>query len=210
MSAAGYRLSFTTGGLLRAEAAAVADLILATGDIQAARELAVSNNVVQQRTVSSRTRVTREVMQRLGELPPSGVRLMVSGSFEETRHVMWLAACLRYEFLRAFGREVIHSRYMARRSLLTHDDFDTFWNLQSSWVDELRDSAETTRRKLRQNTFRMLREAGLLTADSHVVPVLPSPAATEVILESSPDLLLSFPIDDAQIELLRSPRSGVQ
>ena len=131
---------------------------------------------------------------------------MARGSLEETRHLMWLAMCLRYQFLRTFGREVIHNRYTASRPVVTYDDFDAFWNLQSSWVDELRDAAETTRAKLRQNTFRMLREAGLLNKDNRILPVLPSPETTEVIMDASPDLLFSFPIDDAQIQVLRSAR----
>jgi len=208
MPDAAYRLSFTTGGLLRAEAVAVADVLLSLGDACAARGRAVEQNLVQQRTTASTVRVTREVFQRLAALPPTGVELVARGSVDDTRHVMWLAACLRYRFLRDFGREVVRERYTSGWSLLAYEDFDTFWNVQASWVDALRDAAESTRVKLRQNTFRMLREAGLLSTDHRVLPIVPSPTTVEVVTATSLELLLSFPIDNAQAATLAAIQNG--
>ncbi|MEV5836769.1 DUF1819 family protein [Nocardia sp. NPDC052112] len=201
---AAYRLSFTTGGLLRAEATAIADLMLTMSDTDAVRRKAVSTNVVQQRTASSTERVTREVLQRLTELPKSGVEMLAQGPVEDGRHLMWLAACVRYQFLRDFGREVLRER-----PVVTSGDFDTFWNVQSSWVDGLRDTKPTTRNKLRQNTFRMLREAGYIDADGRVHPAQPSPAVADVIQTVSPELFTSFPMDVVQIAtLVRNGRVG--
>jgi hypothetical protein len=203
-----YRLSFTTGGLLRQEAVAIAQVAVSVGSADTAREMIIEQNIVQQRTSASTERVTREVIQRLSGLPASGLDLVARGSTEDTRHVMWLAACLRYEFLRDFGRDVIRDRYTSGRSILEYEAFDTFWNVQSSWVDALRDAADSTRNKLRQNTFRILHEASLLSDHNRVLPVLLSPSVVAVILEASPELLLSFPIDDAQIAALSPRRNG--
>lgn len=194
-----YRLSFTTGGLLRTEAVGIAGLMVTTRDVAAARARAVELNLVQQRTASSTARVTREVVQRLDELPPTGVELVAHGSVDDSRQLMWLAACLRYRFLRDFGREVVRDRLVSGRSTVEYADFDTFWNLQSSWVDALRDAADSTRGKLRQNTFRMLREAGLLDDEYRVLPVHLAPAAAAVVAATGDELLLSFPIHDAQV-----------
>lgn len=208
MPAAQYHLSFTTGGLLRAEAVAIADVLLTEVDVERARYRAIEQNLVQQRTTASTARVTREVMQRLSELPQVGIELVAHGSVDDVRHTMWLAACLRYRFLRDFGREVIRERVISGRSGLAYEDFDTFWNLQSSWVDALRDAAHSTRMKLRQNTFRMLREAGLMGEDGRVLSVIPSPPVAGVIVAAAPELLLSFPIDDAQIAAFAVNQDG--
>lgn len=196
-----YRLSFTIGGLLRAEATAIAEVLLATGDVIAARAQAQECNLVQQRTATSTARVTREVVQRLTQLPKEGVELVAHGSITDAGHLMWLAACLRYRFLRDFGREVIRGRYTSGQTFLTHEEFDAFWNLQSSWIDELRDTTETTRKKLRQNTFRMIREAGFLDQHDEIRPVVLAPAVAEVVTACSSQLLWSFPIDDAQVTM---------
>ncbi|MBY6414302.1 DUF1819 family protein [Rhodococcus sp. BP-252] len=194
-----YRLSFTTGGLFRTEAVAIAGLMVSGSDATSTRARAVELNLVQQRTASSTDRVTREVVQRLDELPAIGVELVAQGSVDDSRQVMWLAACLRYRFLRDFGREVVRERFVSGRGIVAQADFDTFWNLQSSWVDALRDAADTTRGKLRQNTFRMLREAGFLDEADQVLPMNLSPAVVAVVASASDELLLSFPIHDAQV-----------
>ncbi|WP_187776383.1 DUF1819 family protein [Antrihabitans cavernicola] len=205
-----YRLSFTTGGLLRAEAVAIAGIMLSSNDAAQARDRAIAQNVVQQRTTASTVRMTREVLQRLAELPEAGVELVAHGSVDDSRHALWLAACLRYRFLRDFGREVVRDRYVTGRSLVTSEDFDTFWNLQSSWVDALRDAADSTRNKLRQNTFRMLRDAGMLSANGQVLPVHPTAAVSEVIAASDPTLLLSFPANDARVGGLAGASNGAR
>ncbi|MBM4523028.1 DUF1819 family protein [Rhodococcus hoagii] len=194
-----YRLAFTTGGLLRTEAVAIAGLLSAKNDVAVVREHAIESNVVQQRTAASTTRVTREVMQRLAELPPAGIELLSHGSVDDSRQLMWLAACLRYRFLRDFGREIVRDRLVSGRSTVEYSDFDTFWNLQSSWVDALRDAANSTRGKLRQNTFRMLREAGLIDEEGRVLPANLSPGVAAVVVATGEELLLSFPIHDAQV-----------
>ncbi|MET9492790.1 DUF1819 family protein [Nocardia sp. NPDC006630] len=198
-----YRLSFTTGGLLRTEATAIADLVLTTPDADTARRRAISANVVQQRMASSTERVTREVLQRLTALPKPGIELLAHGPVDDGRHLMWLAVCVRYRFLRDFGREVLRER-----PVVTNGDFDTFWNVQSSWVDALRDSKFSTRNKLRQNTFRMMREAGYLDAGGGVRPVQLSPAVVDVIRGVSPALFASFPLDTAQLAAVDRPGGG--
>jgi hypothetical protein len=198
-------LSFTTGGLLRAEATAIAEVLLTAADAVAARAEAQERNLVQQRTTASTARVTREVLQRLTQLPKEGVELVAHGPVSDAGHLMWLAVCLRYRFLRDFGRDVIRSRYVSGQRLLTHGDLDAFWNLQTSWIDQLRDTAETTRKKLRQNTFRMIHEAGFLSPDDEIRPIVLSPAVAWVVTACEPRLLLSFPIDDAQIAMFATP-----
>lgn len=193
---AAYRLSFTTGGLLRAEAVAMAPILLSSADQASARARAIDLNVVQQRTTASIARLTTEVVQRLAGLPRSGVELIANGSTDQTRHLMWLAACVRYRFLRDFGREVIRERHVAGRPSPTVEEFEAFWNVQSSWIDALRDVTDSTRRKLRQNTFRMLDEAEFVDGPQ-ILPAMPSPAVLSVIRTSAPELLLSFPVDDA-------------
>lgn len=208
MPEAAYRLSFTTGGLLRAEAVRVAEVMLATASTVAAHEIAVDQNVVQQRTTSSIKRVTHEVVQRLTELPTAGIELVAHGSVDDARHLMWLAACLRYRLLRDFGSEVLRQRHTTGIHMLSNEDFDAFWNVQSSWVDALRDAADSTRVRLRQNTFKMLHEAGMLDEQSRVQPVLLSPAVAAVVTVVDPKMFLSFPLDDAQVSALLAAGNG--
>lgn len=194
-----YRLSFTTGGLLVDEAVRVASVVLSGGDASGAWTVAVERNLVQQRTRASTVRVTREVFQRVSELPESGLRVVAEGPGAQSRILLWIAACSRYRLLREFGRDVLRDRLVAGRELVQPDDFDTYWNVQSAWVDKLRDAAPSTREKLRQNTFRMVREAGFVGDGGRVVAASPSSEVAEVIGCIDPALALSLPLYDGQL-----------
>ncbi|WP_433660731.1 DUF1819 family protein [Nocardia sp. CA-128927] len=201
MPDAAYRLSFTTGGLLRVEGAAVAEMLLSAPDAATARAKAIASNVVQQRSAASTSRVTREVLQRLSTLPQPGLELLAHGAVDDGRHLMWFAACARYRFLRDFGQAVLRER-----PIVTPADFDTFWNLQSAWADALRDATVSTRIKLRQNTFRMIREAGYLDVDGQVRQAQLGSAVVAVIRAADQELFLSFPMDTARLRAVAQQR----
>ncbi|KXP14866.1 DUF1819 family protein [Tsukamurella pseudospumae] len=194
-----YRLSFTTGGLLMNECAAVAGLLLSEGDASRAWSVAVERNVVQQRVRRSTVRVTSEAVQRLAVVPRAGLRIIADGPGAQSRILMWVAACARYRLLRDFGREVLRDRLLAERPLVEPDDFETFWNVQSAWVDALRDAAPSTRVKLRQTTFRMARDAGFLDEAGRVVAAALTSDTAQVISELDASLVMSLPLHDGQL-----------
>lgn len=169
-----YSLSFTTGGLLTREAGLIAPLYLRNQDWQAVRRTITEDNLLQVRTISSRTRITREAIQRLSVLNDSEIELLVEASPTERCHLMWVAACRRYELIGDFAEEVLRERFLLMTPTLSFDDFDRFITGKSLWHPELDDLKNSTRAKLRQNLFRMLREAGLLTVHGDIVPAVVS------------------------------------
>ncbi|MBT2268268.1 DUF1819 family protein [Rhodococcus erythropolis] len=193
-----YRLSFTTGGLLLAQGVTAARVMLTEPDVSRARALLEADNRVQQRTAASTKRVTHEVVQRVAMLPRSGLELLAGGSVEESRHLMWLAACLRYQFLADFGRDVVRERYAAGAAL-TIADLDTFWDTQSSWIDALRDAKPSTRVRLRSNTFQMLREAEFLDASGLILGAFLSSSVVGVVSACGFDAFRFFPLNDSQV-----------
>lgn len=169
-----YSLSFTTGGLLAREAGLIAPLYLQDRDWRAVRRTVIEENLLQTRTTSSRTRITREAIQRLSVLNNSELELIVEASLTERCHLMWVAACRRYELIGDFAEEVLRERFLLMTPTLSFDDFDRFITGKSLWHPELDDLKNSTRSKLRQNLFRMLREAGLLTEHGDIVPAVVS------------------------------------
>jgi hypothetical protein len=60
--------------------------------------------------------------------------------------------------------------------------------------------AESTRKKLRQVLFKMMREANLLTQDDQIVPAMLTPRTIELIAADSPSYLLAFPISPTVVQ----------
>ena len=161
-----YALSFTSGGLLLREADEVASVYLCERDWGKVRQVVIEGNLLQTRTTSSSVRVTRETIQRLSVLGDAELELLADSSLTERCHLMWVAACRRYELIGDFAEEVLRERYLLLTPTLSADHFDRFITGKSLWHPELEELKASTRTKLRQNVFRMLHEAGLCSEES--------------------------------------------
>lgn len=188
-----YAMSFTSGGLLAREGEVVAQIYLDSRNWNATRTRVIEGNLLQTRTFSSRVRLTRETIQRLAVLSDIELELLTETSPTEQCHLMWAAACRRYDFIGDFGEEVLRERFLLMTPTLSTEDFDRFLTGKSLWHPELDELKPSTRLKLRQTMFRMLHEAGLRTTDGDIVPALLSERMAEVLGRQSPSELRFFP-----------------
>jgi hypothetical protein len=195
-----YDLSFTTGALLRAESVKMATLYLDLNDWDSVRDAALSTNLVQARTVATSKRVCREICSRLKALNERELQLLVNGTAQEQAYLLWLAICRRYEFLADLATEVIHERYISLNYSLSYEDFDSFFNAKSEWHPEMDAVTSTTRSKLRQVVFRMLREAGLLAKDNTMIAAMFSRQFLDAISPANRANVKFFPVLDAEVK----------
>ena len=189
-----YSLSFTTGALLAREAALLAPLCVQHRDWETVRGLALDSNVLQVRTHSTGIRLVRETLKRLSALTDDEVALVTEVTASERSHLMWAAACRRYELIGEFAEEVLRERFLLLAPTLDHQDFDGFVRSKALWHEELVEIKDSTLRKLRSNVFRMLKEAGLLSAAGRIMPALLSERLTLALGSRTPSDLRFFPI----------------
>ena len=188
-----YALSFTSGGLLRREAAVLTPLYLEERDWPQVRELAITRNLLQARTSSSSIRLVRETIQRLSVLTDPELILLVDAAPSEQQTLMWAAACRRYRLIADFAEEVVRERFLLMTPSLTTDDFDRFLVGKTLWHPELDELKPSTRAKLRQSVFRMLQDAGLLTASGSIIPAVMSERVIDTLNLRTPSDIRFFP-----------------
>lgn len=188
-----YALSFTSGGLLAREADVVASVYLRERDWAAVRHIVSEGNLLQARTSSSSVRVVRETIQRLSAFDDAELELLAESSHTERCHLMWVAACRRYELIGDFAEEVLRERFLLLTPTLSVDDFDRFFTGKSLWHSELDELKSSTRIKLRQSIFRMLHEAGLRSEDGDIVPAVLSQRVHEVLAGRTPSEVRFLP-----------------
>ncbi len=181
-----YALSFTSGGLLVREADVIASVYLHERDWGTVRQIAIEGNLLQARTTSSSVRVTRETIQRLSVMDDAELELLADSSLTERCHLMWVAACRRYELIGDFAEEVLRERYLLLTPTLSADHFDRFITGKSLWHPELDELKASTRAKLRQNVFRMLHEAGFCSEDGDIVPAVLSERVHDALAARTP------------------------
>ena len=167
-----YALSFTTGALLAREGAVLAPVYLEQRDWEQVRDEAVEGNLLQARTYRTGVRLVRETVKRLSVLTDDEVELLVEAAASERAHLMWAAACRRYELIGEFAEEVLRERFLSLAPTLGYEDFDSFVRAKALWHEELAEIKESTLQKLRSNVFKMLQEAELLSKAGDIMPAV--------------------------------------
>jgi hypothetical protein len=190
-----YNMSFTAGALLQKPSVLFAELYSSLGDWQAVKSRVMSDNLLQARTQKTAHRICREIVSRLNPLSSDQFAILAQGPARDQAHVLWAAICRRYRFIQDFAVEVIHEKFLALDPNLVYADYDIFFNQKAEWHEELMRIRPSTRAKLRQIVFRMLREAELLSRGNRIVPVLLSPAVAKSILDDPALSLSIFPVE---------------
>lgn len=188
-----YALSFTSGGLLVREAGIITPVYLVERDWARVRQVSIEANLLQARTTSSSVRVTRETIQRLSAFDERELELLAEASLTERCHLMWVAACRRYELIGDFAEEVLRERYLLLIPTLVADDFERFITGKSLWHPELDELKPSTSAKLRQTVFRMLHEAGLHGEGGEIIPAVLSERVHEVLAARTPSDIRFLP-----------------
>lgn len=192
-SASRYALSFTSGTLLTREALIAAPIYLESRDWAAVRVRIGEGNLLQARTVRSGFRLAREVVQRLAELTDTELTFLLDATPTERAHLMWVAACRRYDFIGEFAEEVLRERFLLLTASLTYEDFDAFVRSKALWHPELDDLKDSTRQKLRSSLFKMMYEAGFWTKTGQLVPAVLSERFADLLGARRPSDLRYIP-----------------
>lgn len=188
-----YALSFTSGALLSKEAAILAPIYVELKDWEKVRDLAVSQNLLQARTYSTGIRVTREAIQRLSALSDHELEILDLATASERGHLMWAAACRRYDLIGEFAEEVLREKFLTLAGSISYADYDSFFRAKSMWHDELGNIADSTYKKLREVLFRMMTEAALVDPDGGIEPTLLSARVVECLSAQIPSDIRFFP-----------------
>lgn len=189
--AATYRLSFSTGSLFVDESGVLARFYQDRFDWPQVSEQALQS--LSFRTQSSARRTIREMIARLQSLRADELEFFSTASRQEQGHLLWLAICRTYNFIAEFASEVLQERYARFQEELNYDHFDSFFDAKAEWHPELAELKSSTRAKLRQVLFRMLREADLVSPSGKIMRTLLSPALQDLIVTHDPRELRFFP-----------------
>jgi hypothetical protein len=194
-----YSLSFTSATILHRESVLVADLYLRLGEWREVRDRVISENLLQARTLNTSKRIYREIASRLKTCSIKELDLLVKGTLEEQRNLLWLTVCRRYQFIGDFSMEVLRERALSLRFSLDCDDFDTFFNRKAEWHDELEKIQPSTKKKLRQFLFKMLREVGFLIGKTTINPIILSPRLLKLMAKNNYEDIRFFPTLDSHL-----------
>lgn len=174
-------MSFTAGALLQAESVTIARLYLELRDWNEVKEKAIADNVLQSRAVSTLKRLSYEIISRLNTLNTEEMLLLVDFDYQDQAYMIWLAICRHHQFIADFATEVLRERFITFKPDLQYSDFDVFFNRKCDWHSELDSLSISTKKKLRQVLFKMLREADFLDGKNNIQATILSPRLLDVM-----------------------------
>jgi len=189
-------MSFTAGALLQSESVTIAKLYLELGSWNEVKDKAITNNVLQSRAVSTLKRISYEIISRLSTLTSEELILLVNSSHKDQAYLIWMAVCRHHKFIADFATEVLRERFITFKPDLQYSDFDVFFNRKCDWHSELDGLSISTKKKLRQVLFKMLREADFLDGKNNIQATILSPRLLDVIERSGGRDIMYFTVSE--------------
>lgn len=192
-------MSFTAGALLQPESVTIAKLYLEVGDWDLVKDKVIAENSLQSRALSTLRRLTHEIIARLSTLDIEELTLLTESEYQEQAYILWIAICRYYQFIAEFATEVLRERFITFKPDLQHSDFDTFLNRKCDWHSELDSLSISTRKKLRQVLFKMLRDANFLDSKNNIQATMLSTRLIETIKRNDSRDIKYFTISENAI-----------
>ncbi len=189
-----YKMSFSTGGLFLNESLEVARLHEDGEPWEDTILRAMEEGTTSLPKSASNRRSLREISNRLLTLTNAErAYLLEEAGRAEQQALLWIATCRAYRFVREFAVEVVRERYLSYQLDLPLESFDILFEAKAEWDEGLAGLSRSTRLKLRQIMFRMMREAGIISEDDRIQTAIVSTRLKRMIEDHNPGELAMFP-----------------
>jgi hypothetical protein len=174
-----YDFSFTASSLRLNEMILVAKAILENRQIDITNELGGGKSVTGKRMLS-------EFQKRISKLSSSEVQLLVNGDLTAQKQIAFVSVCKAYFFIRDFAIEVLREKLLIYDYQITEGDYITFYRRKHDLHPEMEKLTEITEKKVRQVTFKILEQVGLIdNVKSKVIqPQIIDTKVMDVVIDS--------------------------
>jgi hypothetical protein len=143
---------------------------------------------------ASNRRSLREITNRLRTLTKQERNFLLEDADRtDQQALLWLATCRTYRFVAEFSEEVIRDRYLSYQMDLPLSAFDIALGNKAEWDEGLAKLSDSTRSKLRQILFRIMREAGILSQENRIQASILSARLKQMINDKNSTELVYFP-----------------
>jgi len=189
-----YEFSFTASSLRLNEMILVANVILDKRDIDYVNELGKGK-------ATTGKRMFAEFNKRLVELTNVQLALLANGDLIAQKQIAFLSVCKTYGFLRDFVVEVVREKFLVFDNEITEGEYISFFRRKAELHPEMDELTEITQKKIRQVTFKILEQAGIIDniKTKIIQPQLLDGIVTDAIVSDNSNWLKVFLMSDMDI-----------
>jgi hypothetical protein len=190
-----YDFSFTVSFLRLNEMILVAKAYLENRPIDFVNELGIGKS-------SAGKRLLLEFEKRISKLTIQQLKLLANGDLSTQKQIAYLSACKTYGFIRDFAVAVLREKYLVFDDQMSESDFISFYRRTNDLHPEMDEFTEQTIKKIRQVTFKILEQAGLIDAVRNsliIILQIMDDTIAKSIINDNPEWLKVFLISDIDI-----------
>lgn len=150
-----YDFSFTASSLRLNEMILVANAVLEKREIDYTNELGGGKSTTGKRMLS-------EFKKRVSKLSSGELRYLIAGDFTSQKQIAFISICKAYWFIRDFMIEVLREKVLVFDYQITEGDYISFYRRKLELHPEMTELTEITNKKIKQVTFKILEQAGII------------------------------------------------
>lgn len=191
-----YRLSFIAASLRLPEMSEFAREYCEKG-----LEIITKESIIKGGNERTAAREFREIRDRVNALTDRQIEILAYGDLISQKQIALLSVCKQYAFIRDFIVEVLRNKALVFDFQLTEGAYITFFRRKSEEHPELEEITETTTKKIKQVTFKILEQAGMIDSvrSKKIIPQIVEPQVSNSIMEDDPEWLKIFLLTDIEI-----------
>jgi hypothetical protein len=193
-----YSFSFTASSLRLNEMIVVATAIAEKRELDYVNELGGGKSTTGKRMLV-------EFEKRISNLTPRQADILINGDFLSQKQIAFLSVCKTYLFIRDFVVEVLREKILVFDYQITEGDYISFYRRKLDLHPEMDTITELTEKKIKQVTFKILEQAGIIDSiKSKVIQpqIIEKKVMAAIALENSNWLKVLF-MSDMDITAIR-------
>ena len=188
-----YRLSFGTGNAYINESNLILKKYLENKDWKETEKYSIENNILNTNNLGSAKRIFREISLRLKSLSNEEQEFFIKSNYVDQSILIWISICRTYKFIGDFSSIIISEKFNSYQLEINYNDFNYFFEKQIVFHEELSLLKDSTRKKLRQVIFRIMKDLNLVSKNMEITPLMPSVELKKISKTTKKDLKLFLP-----------------
>ncbi|SNR32572.1 Putative inner membrane protein [Lutibacter agarilyticus] len=143
-----------------------------------------------------------EIKKRLKQFTEREFELFLSGDFGTQKQLAFLSVCKSHKFIRDFVVEVLREKLLVFDYQITEGDYISFYRRKLELHPEMENLTDRTQSAIRQVTFKILEEAGIIdnVKNKMIQPQLLDANVVNTIASDNKQWLKVFFMSDMDIE----------
>lgn len=190
-----YDFSFTTSSLRLNEM-----LMVARAKFEA-KELDFVNDLGCGKYATGR-KMFSEFNKRLSYMTPKQLEILLNSDLVTQKQLTLVSVCKAYSFIREFIVEVVREKALVYDYQITDGDYISFYRRKYDLHEEMDSLTELTEKKIKQVTFKVLEQAGLINDIKNriIQPQIIDYKLMQALVQDNPNWLKVLLVSDMDIQ----------